>query len=53
MAIVHALGDTAHRQRDFTNVYYNYEENAYYNYSQGIIAFRDLDNKLWVLDRTE
>jgi len=39
--------------RDFMNVYYNNEDNVYYNYSQGLIAFKDRDNKLWVLDRIE
>lgn len=39
--------------REFENVYYDYNAFVYYNYSQGLIAFRDWDNKLWVLDRAE
>lgn len=39
--------------RDFENVYYNYNALVYYNYSKGLIAFRDWDKNLWVLDRIE
>lgn len=39
--------------REFEDVYYDYNALAYYNYSYGLIAFRDWDNNLWVLNRTE
>lgn len=39
--------------RTFYNVYYNTYSSFYYNYEKGIIAFTDLDEKLWVLDKTE
>lgn len=39
--------------RDFENVYYDYNALVYYNYSKGLIAFRDWDKNLWVLDRIE
>jgi hypothetical protein len=39
--------------KSFTDVYVDADSNLYYNYEHGIVAFRDIDQNLWVLDRTE
>ena len=39
--------------RTFYDVYISSNSKEYYNYELGLIAFRDYDEKLWVLDKTE
>ncbi len=39
--------------RTFYNVFIGQGSNEYYSYEAGLIAFRDWDKKLWVLDKTE
>ena len=39
--------------RTFYDVYISSDSKEYYNYEAGLIAFRDYDEKLWVLDKTE
>ena len=40
--------------KTFNDVYIsNLDSNEYYNYESGLIAFKDWDGKLWVLDRVE
>lgn len=38
--------------RTFYNVFISNGSNEYYSYEAGLIAFRDWDKKLWVLDKT-
>ena len=37
----------------FSNVYLDDEGTVWYNFDQGLIAFRDRSEKIWVLDRIE
>lgn len=37
----------------FTNVYTDNYSTLYYNYEQGVVAFKDFSGKLWVLTNTE
>lgn len=39
--------------KTFYSVFISKISKEYYNYEYGLIAFRDWDNKLWVLDKTE
>ena len=39
--------------RTFYDVYISLDSKEYYNYEKGLVAFRDYDEKLWVLDKTE
>jgi len=39
--------------RTFYNVFISVGSNEYYSYEKGLVAFRDWDKKLWVLDKTE
>lgn len=39
--------------KSFTNIYSNNKSTVFYSFELGLIAFRDHDNKLWVLDHTE
>lgn len=39
--------------KTFYNVYTNPDSSVYYNYSEGMVAFRDNDDKLWVLSETQ
>ena len=39
--------------RTFYNVFISMDSNEYYSYEAGLIAFRDWDKKLWVLDKVE
>lgn len=39
--------------RTFFNVYTNADFSFFYNYEQGIIAFKDKEKHLWVLEKTE
>lgn len=39
--------------RTFYNVFISNGSNEYYSYEAGLIAFRDWDKKLWVLDKVE
>jgi len=48
-----ALPEIVLRGKTFKNVYTNPDSTVYYNFSQGMVAFRDNSDELWILDGVE